>query len=68
MESHFEGHKTAQRILLAGPTWCSDEQGNKSVHQCATEYAGTCSTCQLFARKTCFDNVPIQAVKRNPTH
>ena len=64
--SHFGGRKTAQRVLLTGLTWCADHHGNKSLRQNAVEYAGTCSVCQLVARKTKFDRVPIKVVERTP--
>jgi hypothetical protein len=39
----------------------------KTVCSGAIEYAANCPTCQLHARTTCFDSVPIQAVPREPS-
>jgi len=61
---HFAGKRTYERIILSGLTWgCSPGAG--SVRTDSIEYAAKCPVCQMYARTTCFDRVPIQAVPRD---
>jgi hypothetical protein len=61
---HFAGKRTYKRIILSGLTWgCSPGAG--SVRSDSIEYAAKCVVCQMYARTTCFDRVPIEAVARD---
>jgi len=61
---HFAGKRTYERIILSGLTWgCSPGAG--SFRTDSIEYAAKYPVCQMYARTTFFDRVPIQAVPRN---
>jgi transposase InsO family protein len=62
---HFGGQRTYERIILSGLTWGPSDT-EKSVRADAIEYAAKCPTCQMHARVTCFDRVPIHAVVSDP--
>ena len=61
---HFAGKRTYERIILSGLTWGSSP-GVGSVRTDSIKYAAKCSTCQMYARTTCFDRVPIKVVTRD---
>jgi transposase InsO family protein len=61
---HFAGKRTYERIILSGLTWGPSKLGG-TVRSDSIDYAAKCPTCQLHARTTCFDRVPIQAVPRD---
>ena len=61
---HFAGKRTYERIILSWLTWGSSP-GAGSVRMESIEYVAKCPVCQLYARTTCFDRVPIQAVSRD---
>jgi hypothetical protein len=63
---HFSGKRTYERIIMSGLTWGSGPDV-KSVRASAIEYAANCPTCQMHARTTCFDRVPIKALPREPS-
>jgi hypothetical protein len=57
----FADKRTYERILLLGLTWGAGTEAG-SVRTDSIEYAAKCPTCQMYARTTCFDRVPIKAV------
>ena len=61
---HFAGKRTYERIILSGLTWGPSDV-SKSVRADAIAYAATCKMCQLHARATCFDHVPIRVIPRD---
>ena len=63
--SHFGSVRTFERIIGSGLTWGSGP-GVKSVRAAAAEYASTCTVCQMHARKSILDRVPIQNVEQEP--
>jgi hypothetical protein len=58
---HFTGKRTYERIKLSGLTWKSSP-GVGSVRTDSIKYAAKCSSCQIYARTTCFDRMPIKVV------
>ena len=61
---HFAGKRTYERIILSGLTWGSSP-GADSARTDSIDYAAKCPVCQMYARTTCFDRVPKQAVSRD---
>ena len=61
----YAGQRTYEWSVLPGLTWDPSEYNN-SVRADAIDYAAKCPTCQMHARTTCFDQVQIHAVARDP--